>query len=460
MYLSFFGAAKIVTGSNHLLEISKRKILIDCGLFQGSPSLREKNLEQFPYNPKDIDAVILTHAHLDHIGRLPKLIKDGFSGRIFATPATLDLAKLILEDELEVQEIPLFSRKDFEKTSDFFEPVEYHKKIIIPPLNKSCSDKRHSEISFKLLDAGHILGSAIVEVFAEGKKIVFSGDLGNSPTPLLRPVEFPSSADYVLVESTYGDRNHPDFLERKDLLEDALEETIGGKGVLMIPSFALERTQELLYELNELVENHRIPKAPVFVDSPLAIKSIEVYKKYKKYYNKEASFLLRSGDKIFDFPRLNFTRKAEESKKINIVPSPKVIIAGSGMSTGGRILYHERRYLPDPKNCLLLICYQVAGTLGRDLFRGAKEIEIFRERIPVRAKIKVIQGYSAHADRQGLFQWLYHIKSSTYLQGKRQVKKVFVVHGEEKPAKSLSQLVKDHLGIEAEVPEYGERVEL
>lgn len=460
MYLSFFGAAKIVTGSNYLLEIGKRKILIDCGLFQGSPFLTEKNLERFSYDPKEIDAVILTHAHLDHIGRLPKLIKDGFSGRIFATPATLDLAKLILEDELEVQEIPLFSRKDFNKTYDFFEPVEYRKKITIPPLGENYSSKKDSEISFKLLDAGHILGSAIVEVFAEGKKIVFSGDLGNSPTPLLRPTEFPSSADYVLVESTYGDRNHPDFLKRKDLLEDAFEEIIGENGVLMIPSFALERTQELLYELNELVENHRIPKAPIFVDSPLAIKSIEVYKKYKKYYGKEASFLLKSGDKIFDFPRLYLTRRAQESKKINAVSPPKVIIAGSGMSTGGRILYHERKYLSDSKNCLLLICYQAAGTMGRKLFRKAKEVRIFGERVPVRAKIKIIQGYSAHADRQGLFRWLYNIKSSAYLHKTSGIKKVFVVHGEEKPAESLAQLVRDRLGIGAEVPEHGEKVEL
>jgi len=460
MYLSFFGAAKVVTGANYLLEIDKRKILIDCGLFQGSSSLREKNLEQFPYNLKDIDAVILTHAHLDHIGRLPKLIKDGFRGRIFATPATLDLTKLILEDELEVQEIPLFSRKDFEKTLDFFEPVEYYRKTTVPSLSKIYLGKGKPEISFKFLDAGHILGSSIVEIFAEGKKIVFSGDLGNSPTPLLRSTEFPSSADYILIESTYGDRNHPDFLERRDLLEDMLEEIIGEGGVLMIPSFALERTQELLYELNELVENHRIPKAPIFVDSPLAIKSIGVYKKYKRYYNREASFLLRSGDKIFDFPRLDFTKTVEESKKINNINPPKVIIAGSGMSTGGRILHHEKRYLPDPKNCLLLICYQATGTTGREFFRGAKEVEIFEERVPVRAKIKVIQGYSSHADRQGLFRWLYHIKSSAQLQDRHKVKKVFVVHGEEKPAESLAQLVKDHLGIEAEVPEHGERVEL
>ncbi|HOK35268.1 MAG TPA: MBL fold metallo-hydrolase [Candidatus Pacearchaeota archaeon] len=458
MFLSFFGATKIVTGSNYLLEGEKRKILIDCGLFQGEKELEKKNLEAFPYNPREIDAVILTHAHLDHVGRLPKLVKDGFNGPIFATPATIDLSKLTLEDELSLQpqesdlpkgEKPLFSKDDLEKTFTLFKPIEYHQKIDIFP-----------GISFKLLDAGHILGSAIIEIFAEGKKIVFSGDLGNSPTPLLRATEFPSSGDYILIESTYGDKTHPDLLKRKDLLEDTIEEVVGRKGVLMIPAFAIERTQELLYELNELVENHRIPETLIFVDSPLAIRSIDVYKKYERYYNKEASYLLRSGDKIFNFPRLVFTESVQQSKRINNTPPPKVIIAGSGMSTGGRILYHEQRYLPDPQNCLLLICYQVEGTRGRQIQEGAKEIEIFGEMIPVRAEIKSIQGYSAHADKEGLFRWLYHIKSSAFLEGEHMVKKVFVVHGEEKPAEAISQLIKDQLGIEARIPKYGERIKL
>jgi metallo-beta-lactamase family protein len=336
-----------------------------------------------------------------------------------------------------------------EKTINLFKPIEYHQNTVIA-----------SDISFKLLDAGHILGSAIVEIFAEGKKIIFSGDLGNPPTPLLRPTELPSSADYILIESTYGDKVHPNLFKRKDLLEDTIEETIRQGGVLMIPSFALERTQELLYELNELVENHRIPKVLVFVDSPLAIKAIPIYRKYERYYNKEAAYLIRSGDKIFSFPRLVLTNSAEESKKINDVPSPKLIIAGSGMSTGGRILHHETRYLPDPKSCLLLICYQAEGTRGRELFRRKKEIEIFGKIIPVRAKIRTIQGYSAHADREGLFRWLYHIKSSASMKNEHFPKKIFAVQGEEGPAQTLCQLVKDHLGIEARVPEYGEVIEL
>ena len=454
MFLSFFGGTKCVTGANYLLESSKNKVLIDCGLFQGRKDLEKKNFQPFPYDPKEVDAVIITHSHIDHIGRLPYLVKEGFSGPIFATPATLDLAKIMLEDELSIQKGVLFSRQDLERTFKLFRPVEYHKRTKIP--NRFFS----SNLFFKLLDAGHILGSAIVEIFAEGKKIVFSGDLGNSPTPLLRQTEYPSSADYVLIESTYGDRNHLDFPKRRDLLEDTVEEVIGRGGVLMIPSFALERTQELLYEFNELVENHRIPEVSIFLDSPLAIDSIPIYKKYQRYYNKEASYILRSGDEIFYFPRLVFTKTVEESKRIDLTPGPKIIIAGSGMSTSGRILYHEKKYLPDPKNCLLFVSYQAEGTRGRKIQEGAKEIEILGEKIPVRAQIKSIEGYSAHADRNTLFRWIYHIKSSALIKNEHTVKKVFVVQGEEKASESLCQLIKDHLGLEAEVPEYGQKVRL
>lgn len=448
MKLSFFGATKVVTGSNFLLESQGKRILIDCGFFQGPKTLEQKNKEKFPYNPKKIDAVIITHAHFDHIGRLPILVQSGFTGKIFATPPTIELSKLVLKDSMEIQEEIFFSKEDIKKTFSLFEAVEYHKEINLAKENKN-------KLSFKLLDAGHILGSAIIEVFTEKKKIVFSGDLGNPPTPLLRPTEFPSSADYVVIESTYGDKVHKEFMERKNMLEDIIEDTIRKKGVLMIPAFAVERTQEILYEMNELVENRRIPRVPVFVDSPLAINSINIYKKYKKYYNKEASYLLRTGDKIFDFKGLTFTRRVEDSKKINDVELPKIIIAGSGMSTGGRILHHEKRYLAGSKNCLLLISYQVAGTLGRKIKEGAKEVQIFGERVPVFADVKTIEGYSAHPDKDGLFRWLYSIKSSAQLKDKNLLKKIFIVHGEENPSLSLACSIRDKLGIETEIPNYG-----
>lgn len=451
MRLSFFGGTKAVTGTNYLLETKKSKILIDCGLFYDT-LFKEKNREPFPYNPQEIDAIILTHAHLDHTGRLPKLVKEGFKGKILATPATLDLTRLILEDAMEVQEEIIFSKKDFKETCSFFCPMEYHRKRKISP-----------DISLNLLDAGHILGSAIAEVFVKEKrgiKVVFSGDLGNPPTPLLRPTELPDFADYILIESTYGDKIHQDFLRRKEILEDTIETTIKQKGVLLIPSFAVERTHELLYELNELVENKRIPKIPIFIDSPLTIKSLEIYKKYKRYYNREAAYLLKSGDDIFKFPGLIFTKKREDSKKIKNIPPPKIIIAGSGMSEGGRILYHEREYLPLPQTCLLFICYQVKGTRGREIQDGAKEIEVLGKVVPVRAKIKTIQGYSAHADKDTLFRWIYHIKSTNMTLYKKPVREVFVVQGEKRAAKSFAQLIMDHLGIEAKVPEYCESFEL
>jgi len=460
--LSFFGGTKTVTGANYLLEVGKRKILVDCGLFQ-DPILKAKNNETFPYNPREIDVVIVTHTHLDHTGRLPKLVREGFKGKIFSTPPTLDLTRLILEDELEILSQPhrlerndkqIFSAKDLRKTLNLFETVDYYKKVRIFP-----------EVSFRLLDAGHILGSAIIEVDLKQSKnsiikIIFSGDLGNSPAPLLRPTDLPTSGDYILIESAYGDKVHQDFLQRKDLLEDTIENTIKNKGVLMIPSFAIERTQEILYELNELVENQRIPPIPIFIDSPMAIKAINIYRKYNKYYNKKANYILKSGDDIFHFPNLNLIKSVKESQAIDSAPSPKIIIAGSGMSEGGRILYHEKKYLSDPKNCLLLICYQVKGTRGREIQDGKEAIEIFQEIIPVRAKIVQIQGYSAHADRNNLFSWLYQVKARALNLQKNIVKKIFVVQGEEEPAKNFSQLIKDKLGIETVIPEYGQAFEL
>lgn len=449
MKLSFFGATKFVTGSNFLLENGKKKVLIDCGLFQGPEEIEKKNQENFLYHPKEIDCVIITHAHLDHIGRLPLLVANGFSGKIFATPPTVELSRLVLEDAMNIQQEELFNQEQLERVMELFEPVEYHQEIKI--------DKN---FAFKFLDAGHILGSAIVEVFLEDKKIIFSGDLGNVPTPLLRPTEIPSSADIVVIESTYGNKLHKELLHRKDILEDTIEETIKNKGVLMIPSFAIERTQEILYELNELVENCRIPQVPVFVDSPLAIKSIDIYKKYERYYNKEAAYLLRNGDKIFEFKNLELTETTEQSKRINDVSPPKIIIAGSGMSTGGRILYHERRYLSDPNSCILFVAFQVEGTLGRKIQDGASEVEIMGEKIPVLAKRVTIDSYSAHADKNGLFRWLYSIKSSSQIKEEHILKKVFVVHGEKEPSESLAQIVKDKLGIEAIIPECGQSFEI
>ncbi len=457
MKLTFYGGAGEVTGANYVIECAGAKIMVDCGLAQGGRFAERGNYKPFPYKPQEIKAIFITHAHIDHIGRLPKLYKEGFRGDIFATHATLDLARISLDDSVRIlkdeaedlKEQPLYTEADIIGAWKLTHGKKYHEEIIVTP-----------NIKVKFNDAGHILGSSIIEIFLEendsfGKlrtsKIVFSGDLGNPPTPLLRPTEFIDKADYVLVESAYGDRLHEDKSQRQEKLRQVIENTIVNGGVLMIPAFALERTQELLFELNNLAESGRIPRIPVFIDSPLAIKATAIYQKYPDYFNNEAAYLIKSGDDLFNFPGLEFSLTTESSKAINNVPPPKIIMAGSGMSEGGRILHHERRYLPDPKSTLLVIGYQVSGTLGRRLLDGAQEIKMFRENIPVRAQIKAIGGYSAHADQAGLLAWVGHTKG---------VKKIFVVQGEEKPASVLAGKIKNDLGVEAAVPPAGEVFEL
>ncbi|OGZ33610.1 MAG: hypothetical protein A2Y98_01605 [Candidatus Portnoybacteria bacterium RBG_19FT_COMBO_36_7] len=464
--LHFYGGTRIVSGSCYLLEVNdplrprseaSKKILIDCGLFQGSREFEAKNHAPFPFNPKEIDCVIITHSHLDHIGRLPTLVKAGFRGKIFATLPTIEFTHLMLEDSKKVMKekarhadaIPLFYEGEIDEMMKFFVPVGYHEKTEISDF-----------ISFKFHEAGHILGSAFIELtFQEvrsnesGKKtIIFSGDLGNLSVPIIKPLENIGEADYVLIESAYGDKMHEDKRLAKDMIEDATEETIARHGVLMIPSFAMERTQQLLFHFNELVEHKRIPAIPIFIDSPLATEVTKVYKKFTDFFNSEAKNMVLVGDDIFKFPGLKYTPSVKESKEINDIAPPKIIIAGSGMSQGGRIVHHEVRYLPDERNTLLMVTYQAHGTLGRKILEGAKEVEILDQKISVRAKVKSISSYSAHADQKGLLDWLCCLQ--------KPVKKIFVVQGEEEPANVLAQKIKDSMGIDAQVPRFGQVTEL
>lgn len=454
MKLTFWGGAEEVTGVKYLLEAKTDKekpvkILIDCGMLQGDKEAHDRNYEPFTFDAKQIDYLLITHAHVDHVGLAPKLYKHGFRGEVFMTPPTKDLASLTLYDSQEIMEKeawkdgqePIFTREDVAGLLGLIKTVKYGRK-----------HKLQDEIYFKLNDAGHMLGSSIIEIWAEGKKIVFSGDLGNAPTPLLRDPTKITEADYILIESTYGNKIHENRAERKENLENIIEETCSQKGVLMIPAFAIERTQELLSELNELAENGRIPKIPMFVDSPLAVKSTEVYKKHTEYFNKEAVKQIKNGDDFFKFPGLVYTEEAQASKSINNIAAPKIIIAGSGMSTGGRILFHEKLYLPDIKSCLMISNYQVKGTLGRKLLDGEKIIKIFNEDVEVKAKVVSVQGYSSHADQNALYEWIGNFT--------KPVKHVWAVQGEKEASETLALMIKDHLGIPASVPKAGDVVEL
>lgn len=444
--ITFCGGVGSVTGANFLLEAEGKKILIDCGLTQGLKIADDINWDPFPYNPKEIDMLFVTHAHVDHLGRIPKLIKEGFRGKIYSTLPTKLLALPMLEDtanilsknkEHDLENI--FSSENIKTALSFWIGYDFHQKIKI-------SD--NFEVSF--LNAGHILGSAMVQFILNNKKILFTGDLGNSPSMLLPDTEEVKDVDYLIMESVYGDRNHESVKDRQKLLAEVIQDNYKKRGTLIIPTFSLERSQELLFELNDLVEKKKIPIMPIFLDSPLAIRLTEIFKQFKNYFNEKVQKAMIHDKYIFDFPGLHETLKSEDSKLINDVPNPKVIIAGSGMSSGGRIVHHERHLLPDPNNTLLLIGYQAVGTVGRLIQEGVKTVHITGEDVVVRAKIVVISGYSGHKDSDGL---LAFAESSA-----KKSKKVFVVMGEPKSSLFLVQKIRENTGINAYAPERGESV--
>lgn len=446
--ITFCGGTGSVTGANFLFEVDGKKILIDCGLTQGSKLADDINWEPFQYDPKEIDLLFITHAHVDHLGRVPKLISEGFRGKIYSTEPTRALAHPMLEDtagilshNIDLGLDKIYKEENIKLALSMWQGFSYHEVVKITD---------NLEVSF--FNAGHILGSAMIMFKINGKKVLFTGDLGNSPSPILPDTEKMTDVDYLIMESVYGDRNHEEREERRSNLAEAIQDNYKRKGALIIPTFSLERSQELLFELNTLVENDRIPVMPIFFDSPLAIRLTEVFKQFKNYLNEDAQKAMVHDKYIFDFPGLRSTLQSEESKMISAVPNPKVIIAGSGMSSGGRVVHHERHYLPDPNNTILLTGYQSVGTPGRMIQEGMKRVRISGEDVNVRAHVITISGYSGHKDSDGLINFVEDMQDS--------LKKIFVVMGEPKSSMFLVQKIRDNLGLDVTAPERGDIITL
>jgi len=447
--IGFYGGAGSVTGANFLLDTGNERVLVDCGLIQGQAFAQKENEAIFAYDPNNIDLLFVTHAHADHIGRIPKLVKDGFAGVIYSTPPTRDLAAVMLRDaydvmsyEAKAQGAPvLYERADIDRALAQWQTMPY-------------GEERELQggVRVTLRNAGHILGSAFVEFTREGKKLLFSGDIGNAPQPLLDDPEYPTDASYIVMESVYGDRRHEDRADRREILLSIIKDTTSRGGTVIIPAFSLERTQAILFEINNFVEQGLIPAVPTFLDSPLAIEVTEVYQKHRAYMRKEVQAQIERGDDIFSFPKLSLTRGSEASAAISKVQGPKIIIAGSGMSHGGRVRMHEREYLDDPKTTLLLVGHQTVGSTGRLLKDGARRIWIDGTEVRVRARIEQIGGYSGHADRDALVSFVEGTAES--------VKRVFVAMGEEKASLFLVQRLRDFLGVDAVAPEEGSVIEI
>jgi len=469
MKISFLGAAKIVTGSNFLIETKNTKFLIDCGMFQGGKSINRMNYEPFSFNPGEIDFMVLSHAHMDHSGRIPKLTKKGFKGNIYTTKATIDLCSIMLPDSGHIQEMenewdnrkrrrsgeklrePLYTVKEAEESLRYFKPVLYNQKIEL-----------NEEVTLRFRDAGHILGSAIIELWIKEDnreiKLVFSGDLGRRDRPILRDPYLIDEADYLIVESTYGNKlHHPSEDDAKELIS-IINATTKRGGNIVIPSFAVERAQDIIYELNKYyteyikTEDQDFLSVPVYVDSPLTISATEIFLRNPDCFDEDTLKLINIGNNPLDFRNLKFTRTAEESKQINFSKESKVIISASGMCTAGRIKHHLKHNLWRKESSIVFVGYQANGTLGRRIKEGEKVVKIFGEEIQVNAEIHSLEGFSGHADKEGILQWIKSFKSKP--------QKIFVVHGEEEATEEVSRKIKEELNIVTHIPELGESLSI
>ena len=473
MNITFLGATKTVTGSNFLVEGAGKKFLVDCGLFQGQAADEWENEEDFQFDVNEIDFMILTHAHIDHSGRIPKLYKDGYRGKVYATKATCDLCAIMLPDSGHIQEMetewknrkrlrkgeslkePIYDVQTALMSLELFEPSRYDQLIEID-----------DNIHIRFNDAGHMLGSAIVEVWikenGENKKIVFTGDLGNNDIPLLSEPTMIEDADFLVMESTYGSRKHIKNDQKAEMFLDIVSETLDNKGTVVIPSFAVGRTQEILFELNKIKEQTTDPNflrkyeilmhTPVYVDSPLAISATEVFQENMELFDENTQELIKSGDNPLEFPGLRFTRTAQESKELNEDDTPSIIISASGMCEVGRIKHHLKHNIWNPKNTILFVGYQAPGTLGRKIVDGAKTVKIFGEEISVNARVEYIEGYSGHADQEGLLNFVYSFT--------KKPEHIFLVHGEPEGQKVLKQKITETTQIPVTIPDFGEKYDL
>src|SRR3989338_4373485 len=447
--IGFFGGVDAVTGSNFLFEAGGKRILIDCGLFQGEKFADDRNRGDFAFDPKSIDILLVTHAHIDHIGRIPKLVRDGFHGTIYSTPPTEDLAEIMLMDTVRIllhEAVanglsPLYEERAVRDTLRLWKHKEYHEPFPLAP-----------SLTCEFRDAGHMLGSAMMFINFHGTTMVMTGDLGNSPTPLLRDTEPVTGATYLLMESVYGNRNHEGTEKRKNTLRKLIEDTAKQNSTLIIPIFTIERVQEILYEMNDLIERHHLHPILIFVDSPLAIKATEIYRRNTKYFNTKASGYVHHGDGVFRFPRLSFAEAKQESQDIWETKGPKVIMGGAGMLNGGRIVHHVKHYAHDPKATILFVGYQAAGTAGRKLIEGIRDVRLFGEETHVACNIEVLNGYSGHKDMDHLLEFVE--------TGAATLKKVFVTIGEPKSSMFLAQRIRDYIGLDAVVPSPGDKIDL
>ena len=458
MKITFCGAAKTVTGSCHLVEDSGLRILLDCGLFQGGHRREDLNRDPFPFDPKSIDAVLLSHAHLDHTGRLPLLVQRGFSGPIYCTAPTAEIAKLMLADSAHLQmeeasyrarkarrrgetaDPPLYDMSDVLRCAELFHSVDGYDRRI--QLNEQVSCVFH--------DAGHILGSAAVELATSNGKLLYSGDLGNRHQPIVRDPSPPPPVDVLLVESTYGDRAHRSMADTLVEFRSSIDEVIPHDGNLLIPSFALERAQEVLYELFILWKTNALPRCRIFLDSPLAISTTHVFGRYPEYYDAEGQRVFSGDPHPFRFAPLRFTQTTDESKEINKASRGNIIIAGSGMCTGGRIIHHLRHNLWHEKSGVLFVGYQASGTLGRRIVDGADQVRIFGEEIKVAARVWTTNGFSSHADQPILLDWIRRADPEH----------LFLVHGERDTLDAFAARVREQLSLNPQIAEPKQTVEI